>query len=124
MITTASIPGRQAPRLIDKDMVDRMKPGAVVVDLAAESGGNCELTEVGKTVDYNGILIHGPANVPSKLAVHASEMYAKNLQNLLELMIVDGELRPDWEDEVLAGSCLTRDGQILHETTRNQVEGD
>ena len=117
-------PGRTAPRLIDKDMVERMKPGAVIVDLAAESGGNCELTEAGKTVDRNGVLVHGPEHVPSMLSVHASEMYAKNLQNLLELMVVDGELKPDWEDEILAGASLTRDGQILHEPTRNLVEGE
>jgi len=124
VITTAAIPGRTAPRLIDKDMVDRMKPGAVIVDLAAESGGNCELTEAGKTVDYQGVLIHGPENVPSMLSVNASEMYARNCQNLLDLMIVDGELKPDWEDEILAGSSLTRDGNILHEPTRNLVEGE
>ncbi len=124
VITTASIPGRTAPRLIDSDMVERMKPGSVIVDLAAESGGNCELTEAGKTVEHQGVLVHGPENVPSMLSVHASEMYAKNLQNLLELMIVDGELKPDWEDEILAGASLTRDGRILHEPTRNLVEGD
>jgi len=124
VITTAAIPGRVAPRLIDKDMVDRMKPGSVIVDLAAESGGNCELTVAGKTIDHNGVLIHGPENVPSMLSVNASEMYAKNLQNLLELMIVDAELKPDWEDEILAGSSLTRDQQILHAPTRNLVEGE
>lgn len=124
VITTAAIPGRVAPRLIDKGMVDRMKPGAVIVDLAAESGGNCELTEVGKTVDYQGVLIHGPENVPSMLSVNASEMYARNCQNLLDLMIVDSELTPDWEDEILAGSSLTRDGKILHEPTRKLVEGE
>jgi NAD(P) transhydrogenase subunit alpha len=124
VITTAAIPGRTAPRLIDKGMVERMHPGSVIVDLAAESGGNCELTEAGKTIEHNGVIIHGPKNVPSMLATHASEMYAKNLQNLLELMIVEGELKPDWEDEVLAGSSLTRDGQILHEPTRKLVEGE
>jgi len=124
VITTAAIPGRTAPRLIDTDMVERMKAGSVVVDLAAESGGNCELTQAGKTVDHNGVLIHGPENVPSMLSVNASEMYAKNLQNLLDLMVVDGELKPDWEDEVLAGSSLTRDGKILHEPSRNLVEGE
>jgi len=124
VITTAAIPGRTAPRLIDKEMVERMKPGSVIVDLAAESGGNCEVTEAGKTIDHNGVLVHGPENVPSMLSVNASEMYAKNCQNLLELMIVEGELKPDWEDEVLAGSSLTRDGKILHEPTRNLVEGE
>lgn len=123
VITTAAIPGREAPRLIDTDMVNRMKPGAVIVDLAAESGGNCELTEAGKTIDHQGVLVHGPEHVPSQLSVNASEMYAKNLQNLLELMIVENELQPDWEDEILAGSSLTRDQQILHAPTRALVEG-
>lgn len=124
VITTAAIPGRVAPQLIDKEMVDRMKPGSVVVDLAAESGGNCELTEAGKTIDYQGVLIHGPENVPSMLSVNASEMYARNCQNLLELMIDDSELKPDWEDDILAGCVLTRDGKILHEPTRQLVEGE
>ncbi len=124
VISTAAIPGKVAPRLIDKEMVERMKPGSVIVDLAAESGGNCELTEAGKTVNHQGVLVHGPENVPSMLSVNASEMYAKNLQNLLELMIVDAELKPDWEDEILAGSSLTRDQQILHAPTRNLVEGE
>jgi len=124
VITTAAIPGRQAPTLIEKEMVERMKPGSVIVDLAAESGGNCVLTEAGKTIEHNGVLIHGPENVPGMLAVNSSEMYAKNCQNLLELMIVEGELKPDWEDEILAGSSLTRDGKILHEPTRELVEGE
>jgi NAD(P) transhydrogenase subunit alpha len=123
VISTAAIPGRKAPRLIDRNMVERMHPGAVIVDLAAESGGNCEVTEPGKTITHHGVIVHGPVNVPSMLSVHASEMYARNLMNLLELMVVDGELKPDWEDEILAGSSLTRDGQILHEPTRTLVEG-
>ena len=123
VITTAAIPGRTAPRLIAKDMVERMHPGSVIVDLAAESGGNCEVTEAGKTVNHNGVLVHGPVNVPSMLSTHASEMYSRNLYNLLEIMVVEGELQPNWEDEILAGSSLTRDGQILHEPTRTLVEG-
>ncbi|NIP73257.1 MAG: Re/Si-specific NAD(P)(+) transhydrogenase subunit alpha [Gammaproteobacteria bacterium] len=123
VITTAAIPGRPSPRLIDAGMVERMRPGSVIVDLAAERGGNCELTRPGEEVEHNGVVVYGPLNVPSMLPVHASEMYAKNLFNLLQLMIGDGELRPDWEDEVLAGATLTRDGEIRHEPTRNLVEG-
>ena len=107
-----------------EEMVKKMKPGSVVLDMATEFGGNCEVSERGKTIKVHNVTIIGEPNLPSLVATHASEMYAKNLQNLLDLMIVDGELKPDWEDEVLAGSCLTRDGQILHETTRNQVEGE
>jgi len=102
VITTAAIPGRASPRIITSAMVDAMKPGSVIVDLAAEGGGNCELTEPGEQVEHNSITIYGPLNVPSMLAVHASEMYAKNLLNFLAPMIKDGELVPDWDDEVIA----------------------
>lgn len=124
VITTAAIPGRVSPRLISTAMVERMRPGAVIIDLASEGGGNCELTKAGETVNHNGVIIHGPLNVPSMLPVHASEMYSRNLYNLLQIMIADGELKPDWEDEVLAGSTLTRAGKIMHEPTRKVVEGE
>lgn len=124
VITTAAVPGRTAPRIITRAMTEGMKPGAVIVDLAAESGGNCELTRPGETVEHAGVLIHGPLNVPSMLAADASEMYAKNILNLLSLMIKDGELVPDWNDEVISGSALTHDGTIRHEPTRALVEGD
>jgi NAD(P) transhydrogenase subunit alpha len=123
VISTAAVPGRPAPRIISAAMVERMKSGAVIVDLAAESGGNCELTRPGEQVVHGGVIIHGPLNVPSMLAMHASELYAKNLYNLLGIMIKDGALAPDWDDEVLRGSTLTRDGQIRHEPTRELVEG-
>jgi NAD(P) transhydrogenase subunit alpha len=105
-------------------MVDAMKPGSVIVDLAAEGGGNCELTEPGEQVEHNSITIYGPLNVPSMLAVHASEMYAKNLLNFLAPMIKDGELVPDWEDEVIADSALTHNGEIRHAASRELVEGE
>jgi NAD(P) transhydrogenase subunit alpha len=124
VIATAAIPGKPSPKLITTDMVQRMRPGSVIIDLASEGGGNCELTQPGETIDHNGVTICGPLNVPSMLPIHASEMYSKNLYNLLQLMVQDGELKPDWEDEVLAGSTLTRDGSILHEPTRQLVEGD
>jgi len=105
-------------------MVRGMKSGAVIVDLAAEGGGNCELTEPGKTIEHGDVIIHGPLNVPSQVALHASEMYAKNLLNFLSPMIRDGEFKPDWDDEVIAKSCLTRDGEIVHAPTREAIQGD
>ena len=104
-------------------MVEAMKPGSVIIDLAAEGGGNCELTRAGEQVEHGGVTIDGPLNVPSMLPVHASEMYAKNLLNFLSLMIREGEFRPDWEDEVIVDSALVHDGVIRHEPTRTLVEG-
>lgn len=124
LITTAAIPGREAPKLIPKDMVEGMKPGAVIVDLAAEGGGNCELTKPGKTSRQKGVIIHAPLNVPSQVPLHASEMYAKNLLNFLTPMVAEGgEFQPDWDDEVIAKSVLTRDGEIVHEATREALNG-
>jgi len=123
VITTAQIPGRPAPRLVTEAMVERMRPGAVIIDLAAESGGNCELTVPGEKVVHHGVTIYGPTNVPSQLAVHASEMYAKNLFNFISLLTGDGKaLQPDWDDEILAKSVLVWDGIIKHEPTRKLLE--
>jgi H+-translocating NAD(P) transhydrogenase subunit alpha len=122
VITTAAVPGRTAPRIISRAAVERMKPGAVIVDIAAESGGNCELTRAGETVLHQGVRIVGPLNLPSQLAYHASEMYARNLLNFLKPAIDQGELRIDWNDEVFAQSCLTHEGTIRHEPTRKTVE--
>ncbi|MCC5809537.1 MAG: Re/Si-specific NAD(P)(+) transhydrogenase subunit alpha [Ectothiorhodospiraceae bacterium] len=123
VITTAAIPGRPAPKIIDKATVERMKRGAVIVDLAAETGGNCELTKAGKDVNHNGVIVHGPKNVASALCQHASEMYSRNLYNLLTLVIKDGEIKLDWDDQVQADSCLTHDGEIKHGPTRERLEG-
>jgi NAD(P) transhydrogenase subunit alpha len=123
IISTAGVPGRPAPKIITTAMVEQMKPGAVIVDLAAYSGGNCELTIPGESFGHELVMIYGPLNVPSMMPVHASEMYAKNLYNFLSLIVHDGEIRPDWEDEIIAGSVLTRDGKIRHELTRQRVEG-
>ncbi len=123
VITTAAIPGRTSPRIISTAVVDQMKPGAVIIDLAAEGGGNCEVTRAGERVMHNDVMVYGPLNVPSELPIHASEMFAKNLLNFLTPMITDGEFAPDWEDEVIAGSTLTRDGEIKHAPTRAQIEG-
>ncbi|MCG5513817.1 Re/Si-specific NAD(P)(+) transhydrogenase subunit alpha [Ectothiorhodospira shaposhnikovii] len=124
LITTAAIPGRPSPMLIPQKMVDGMKSGAVIIDLAAEGGGNCELTKPGKTVTKGGVTIHGPLNVPSQVPLHASEMYAKNLLNFLSPVLADGKLNLDWNDEIIAKSCLTHDGEIKHDATRSLVEGD
>jgi len=124
VITTASVPGRRAPQLISAAVVERMKAGAVIIDLAAESGGNCELTRAGETVVHNGVKIVGPVNLPAQLAYHASEMYARNLLNFLKPAIdKSGQLAIDWQDEVFAQACLTHAGAIKHEATRKSVEG-
>ncbi|MEE4639374.1 MAG: NAD(P) transhydrogenase subunit alpha [Wenzhouxiangella sp.] len=115
VISTAAIPGRPAPKIITEAMVNDMQPGSVIVDIAAETGGNCELTEAGKTVNAGGVLIVGPTNLPSKAPLHASEMYAKNINNLLALMVKDGELVIDAEDEVIAGCLLAHGGKVVHE---------
>jgi NAD(P) transhydrogenase subunit alpha len=121
LITTAAVPGRRAPLIISEDMLRGMKPGAVVVDMAAESGGNVAGTRAGQTVEANGVTIIGPANLPSRMPVHASEMYAKNLFNLLSPFVKDGNLALDWGDEVIAGACLTRDGQVVHEGVKKAL---
>jgi len=109
VITTALVPGRPAPRLVTAAAVEGMKPGSVVVDLAGETGGNCELTEPGQTVVRHGVTIASPLNLPATMPEHASELYSKNLTSLLELLIKDGALAPDFEDEVIAASCVTRE---------------
>jgi NAD(P) transhydrogenase subunit alpha len=115
VICTALIPGRPAPRLITADMVRSMRPGSVIVDLAVENGGNCELSEPNKVVEVNGVKIIGWTNVPSRIAVDATALYARNLLNFLGLIVAkDGTLKIDPEDEIIKGSLLTRDGRIVH----------
>jgi NAD(P) transhydrogenase subunit alpha len=123
VITTAAIPGRPSPKIIRTAVVEQMKPGAVIIDLAAEGGGNCEVTEPGRQIVHGETIVYGPLNVPSELPLHASEMYARNLLNFLTPMIKDGEFAPDWDDEVIADSALTRGGEIKHAPTRELVEG-
>ena len=108
MITTALVPGRPAPRLVTAAAVEAMKPGSVVVDLAGETGGNCELTEPGQTVVKHDVTIASPLNLPATMPEHASELYSKNITALLDLLIKDGKLAPDFDDEVIAESCVTR----------------
>jgi NAD(P) transhydrogenase subunit alpha len=115
IITTAAIPGAKSPILVTEDMVKAMKPGAVIVDLAAERGGNCDLTEQGQTVVAHDVTILGPENVPSDLAYHASQMYGKNMQTLLELILDDeGKLNLDFNDEIVAGTVVAHDGEVPH----------
>ena len=116
VVTTALIPGRPAPRLISADMVRSMKPGSVIVDLAAERGGNCELTKPGETVDIGGVRIVGPINLPGTVPVNASNLYAKNLLNFLDPLIEKGgqAMKIDWDDEIVKGTLIARDGKIVH----------
>ncbi len=115
VITTALVPGRRAPILVTEKAVELMKPGSVIVDLAGEQGGNCELSVPGETVIRHRVKICAPLNVPSTLAEHASSLYARNIQALLGLMLSDEGLKLDFDDEVIASSCITRGGQIVHE---------
>ena len=122
VVTTAAVPGRPAPKILTAGMVEGMRPGAVIVDLAAETGGNCELTRPGETFVHNAVTIAGPLNLPSMGAIHSSEMYARNLYNFLALSLEDGVLSLDWDDELIAQTCLTHDGVIRHAPTRELIE--
>jgi NAD(P) transhydrogenase subunit alpha len=123
VITTALVPGRPAPRLVTAESVKNMKPGSVIVDLAGETGGNVELTEPGKTVVKHDVTIVSPLNLPASMAEHASALYARNVQSLLELLVDDeGALKLDFDDEIIAGACITRGGEIVHEAARKTVE--
>ena len=124
VITTASIPGRKAPVLITKETVAQMRPGAVIIDLAAESGGNCELTQSEKTVEEHGVTIVGPQNLPARVAIHASQMYAKNVQSFLSLLLSkDGALTREFTDEILAASLLVSAGEVRHQPTLDLIRG-
>ena len=121
VITTAQIPGRPAPRLITEKMVDSMRPGSVIVDFAAASGGNCAGAVEGETVISNGVKIIGPANLPAGIPVHASQMFAKNVANLLKELVTEGELSLDFDDEVVDGSCVTHGGEVRHGPTKERL---
>jgi NAD(P) transhydrogenase subunit alpha len=122
VITTALVPGRRAPILVTEEAVKRMKPGSVVVDLAGEAGGNCELTKPGETFIEHDVKIIAPLNVPSTMAEHASQLYARNIESLLGLMIADGALKLDFEDEIISGACITRDGEIVNERAKQAAQ--
>ncbi|RMH38012.1 MAG: Re/Si-specific NAD(P)(+) transhydrogenase subunit alpha [Deltaproteobacteria bacterium] len=123
VITTAAIPGKRSPVLVTEDMVKAMEPGSVIVDLAAERGGNCELTKAGERVVAHGVTILGPLNLPATVPYHASQMYAKNVQTLLSHLIKDGQLVLDTNDEITAGTLLCRDGQVVHERIKALLGG-
>ncbi len=118
VITTAAIPGRRAPLLVTGEMVKGMKPGSVVVDLAAESGGNVELTKPGQEIDVDGVLIMGTRNVPSTMPLHASQLYARNVANLLLHLVKDGAINLDFQDEITKGACVTHAGEIVSERAK------
>src|SRR5207245_521526 len=125
VITTAAIPGRPAPKLITADMVRSMRPGSVIVDLAAETGGNCELTEPGRVIEVDGVRIDGTTNLPSTMPYHASQMYSRNVASLLGLLLTkDGRLNLDLGDEVLKGTVITHDGAVVHEPTKKLVTSE
>jgi H+-translocating NAD(P) transhydrogenase subunit alpha len=115
VVTTALVPGRPAPRLVTKETVAGMKPGSVIVDLAAEAGGNCELTKADEVVVANGITIHGPTNLPATMPVHASQLYARNVSELLKELVKDGALQLNFEDEVIKGTCVTHGGAVVND---------
>jgi len=123
VITTAAVPGRQAPVLVTTPMVERMVEGSVIVDMAADSGGNCELSEPGKDLDHHGVVVCGLSNPPSSMPTHASFLYSRNVANFLALIVVDGALRPDFEDEIVAGSCVVRAGEVVHAPTAELLSG-
>ena len=118
VITTAQVPGRKAPLIVTEEMVAQMKPGSVVVDLAADQGGNCAGSEAGKDVQRNGVTIIGPINLPSSMPIHASQLYAKNLSSLAQLMIKDKTLNLNFEDDIIAAACITHAGEIRNQRVR------
>ena len=122
VITTALIPGRPAPILITTSMVDAMKPGSVIMDLASENGGNCELTEKDEVIDHNGVTIDGTSNIPGSMPVHASELYAKNITAFITYMINDGQLELDLDDEIVSGAMYTHLGEITNEATAESIK--
>lgn len=121
VITTAAVPGQRAPVLITREMVETMRPGAVIVDLAAERGGNCELTQPGTTVVHQGVTIIGPVNLPATMPYHASQLYARNISSFVLNLLKDGELNLDTEDEIIRDTLLTRDGQVVHPRVREKI---
>jgi NAD(P) transhydrogenase subunit alpha len=122
VVTTAAIPGRRAPVLVTADMIRRMRPGSVIVDLAAEAGGNTELTSPGKVVEVEGVSIDGTLNVPSTVALHASQLYSRNVANLLQHLVKEGRVQVDFEDEITRGSCVTYQGEIVHKGARETIK--
>ena len=123
VITTALIPGRAAPKIITKEMVDGMKGGTAIMDLASENGGNCEYTEPGKIIDHNGITIDGSFNIPGTMSIHASQVYAKNISALVTYLCPEGKLKLDMDDEIVSGALFTHNGDITDERTKEALGG-
>jgi len=121
VITTALIPGRPAPVLITQEMVDDMQPGSVIVDIAAETGGNCELTRPGEVVNSNGVLIHGPLNLPSSMPAQASHLFSRNVVALVQHLVKDGAFNFDFDDAITQGCCITHESQIVHGATQERI---
>ena len=124
VITTAAVPGKRAPILVTKEMVERMQPGSVIVDIAAERGGNCELTEAGQPVEHNGVTVLGPTNVASNLAHHASQLFSKNITTFLLSMVEEGALAPNPEDEIVQATRLTNNGAVASEAVEAIMKGE
>jgi len=123
VITTAAVPGRAAPRLITREMVEAMKPGSVIVDLAAATGGNCEVTVPGEEIDVNGVMVIGPLDLAARTAGDASAMYARNVRALLEHLAGEGDLVIDPDDEIAAGTCVAREGEIVNARVLEALQG-
>ena len=123
VITTAAIPGRKAPVLVTGEMVHQMALGSVIVDLAAETGGNCELSRPGENLDEGGVTIIGVKNLPSSMPLHASFLYSRNIAEFLTVIVKEGEFAPDFDDEIVAGTCVTHAGEVRHAPTRDLLEG-
>ena len=122
VITTAQVPGRKAPILVTEEMVAQMKPGSVIVDIAAEQGGNCACTDPGRDIVWNGITIIGPINLPSSMPVHASQLYAKNLTSLMQLLIKDNALLVNFTDDIIDAACITHDGEIRNQRVKDALQ--
>jgi H+-translocating NAD(P) transhydrogenase subunit alpha len=122
VITTAAIPGRRAPVLVTGEMVRGMRPGSVIVDLAADTGGNCELTRPGEVIEVGGVILDGTLNVPSTVPLHASQLYSRNVANLLQHLLKDGRIHIDFQDEITRGCCVTYQGEIVHERARELIK--
>ena len=122
VVTTALIPGKPAPKLISESMVNSMRPGSIIMDLASENGGNCELTKKDEIITHNGVTIDGSSNIPGSMPVHASELYAKNITAFLTYMIEDGEVKLDLDDEIVSGSMYTHMGEVTHEPTQEAIK--
>jgi NAD(P) transhydrogenase subunit alpha len=122
VVTTAAIPGRRAPVLVTGEMVRGMRPGSVIVDLASETGGNCELTELDKVVEVDGVFVDGTGNIPSTIPLHASILYARNVTNLFMHLYRDGKVELDFDDEITRGCCVTHGGEVVHPRARELME--